>query len=173
MKHSTFAVHTHTFLATGPSQVGKWPTWWYCFTETPPYAVCVHFYRFMELTINPHTNLYNLASGKPRLLRAWDPLVPYNYCFWSPWLWDVSLAEEMNVELRGGECFVQEGGLFGTSSIIHVVYKPCTGSYVFIIPRMKGQGSISNTHLPGAYYTDRPATWWLPMRWSRDRRGPY
>ena len=120
MKHSTFAVHTHTFLATGPSQVGKWPTWWYCFTETPPYAVCVHFYRFMELTINPHTNLYNLASGKPRLLRAWDPLVPYNYCFWSPWLWDVSLAEEMNVELRGGECFVQEDGLFGTSK-----HNPC------------------------------------------------
>ena len=50
-------------------------------------------------------------------------------------------------------------------SLIHVVYKPCTGSYVFIIPRMKGQGSISNTHLPGACYPNRPATGWLPMRW--------
>ena len=61
-------------------------------------TVYVHFNRFIELTINPHTNLYNLASRKPRLLRAWEPLVPYNYCFWSPWLWDVSLAEEMNEE---------------------------------------------------------------------------
>ena len=65
-------------------------------------TVYVHFNRFIELTINPHTNLYNLASRKPRLLRALDPLVPYNYCFWSPWLWDVSLAEEMNEEGWGG-----------------------------------------------------------------------
>ena len=67
-------------------------------------TVYVHFNRFIELTINPHTNLYNLASRKPRLLRAWDPLVPYNYCFWSPWLWDVSLAEEMNLEGWGVFC---------------------------------------------------------------------
>ena len=33
--------------------------------------------------------------------------------------------------------------------------------------------SISNTHLPGAYYPNRPATGWLPMRWSGDRRGPW
>ena len=153
MKHSTFAKHAHTFLATGPSQVGKWPTWWHFFKKETPLREILHklfmtvyviFYRFIEHTINPHTNLYNLASRRPRLLRAWDPVVPYNYCFWSPWLWGGV----------GSTLFKTAAFQSNRRSLIHVVYKACTDSYVFIIPRMKGQGrnvpinSISNTHLP-------------------------
>lgn len=33
MKHSTFAEHVHTFLATGPSQVTTRPTWWHFFQK--------------------------------------------------------------------------------------------------------------------------------------------
>ena len=117
-------------------------------------TVYVHFYRFSEHTINPHTNLYNLASRRPRLLRAWDPVVPYNYCFWSPWLWGYFSS-------GGNECgglgivLFKKAACLEPRSLIHVVYKPCTGSYVFIIPRTNGQGrnvsinSISSTHLPG------------------------
>ena len=51
-------------------------------------------------------------------------------------------------------------------SLIHVVYKACTGSYVFIIPRMKGQDR--NVPINSPYQTrtyqepNRPATGWLP-----------